>query len=83
MTNLPGTAAQRRKRNCEPAQQPSFFEREDFPLREATGYYRREEDWMNRVVGGDRLPCCELTLLCQSAIAYICMEGTRYAAHLR
>lgn len=65
------------------AHQSSFFEREEFPLREAIGYYRRKEDGGTVPLAVTGYHVGELTLLCQNAIAYIYMEETRHAAHLR
>ncbi len=44
-----------RKRNGEPARQPSLFEMEDRPLREAIEFYQHKHGWTNRLIAGDSL----------------------------
>ncbi len=44
-----------RKRNGEAARQPSLFELEERPLREAIEFYQHKEGWSNRLIAGDPL----------------------------
>ena len=44
-----------RKRNGEAAQQPSFFEMDERPLREAIEFYKHKDEWSNRLIAGDSL----------------------------
>ncbi len=44
-----------RKRNGEPARQPSLFEMEERPLREAIEFYQHKHGWTNRLIAGDSL----------------------------
>ncbi len=44
-----------RKRNGDAARQPSLFEIEEKPLREAIEFYKHKEGWTNRLIAGDSL----------------------------
>ena len=44
-----------RKRNGEAARQPSLFEMEERPLREAIEFYKHKDGWTNRLIAGDGL----------------------------
>ncbi len=44
-----------RKRNGETARQPSLFEMEERPLREAIEFYKHKHGWTNRLIAGDSL----------------------------
>ncbi|MCL6547144.1 MAG: hypothetical protein K6T61_18175, partial [Bryobacteraceae bacterium] len=44
-----------RKRNGEALRQPSLFELEERPLREAIEFYQHKHGWTNRLIAGDSL----------------------------
>jgi adenine-specific DNA-methyltransferase len=44
-----------RKRNGEAARQPSLFQIEERPLREAIEFYKHKDGWSNRLIAGDSL----------------------------